>query len=415
MFSRTPEIRRGSRTLVTHRAVLALVATALLPMATGCDSAGADAGRWRLDYVSVSRDARVVDIAAVAEDEGWALSTEKRKDGSEAGFLLHRNGATWRRAGVPRPLRSEGGTLAGAQLEASGPRNVWLFGDVGRGGGPGALRWDGRQWRRTTVDFYTRDVAVLAPDDVWALDASSDRPLAHHWDGTRWTGHPLPTDYVDRLSASGPDDVWAVGDEGEDPSDRDVRHARQPAIVHFDGEKWRQVTTPEYHSPKPKPDEKAKLTEVVALSPGNAWAFGLHGYTGETGSQEYDAAFALHWDGSHWRKVPKAFDSSGASANELAVSATGDGAGGLVLGSKVGSEQHRAADGTQRLIKDPKPVAGRSERITETDRRQHFELHDLQLVPGTRTVWAVGAVGIPLHDGDAHFARGVIAAYSTGD
>jgi hypothetical protein len=414
MFSGPGEIRRGGRTRVLHRAVVAVVATVLLPMATGCDSGGRDSSRWRLDYVSASRDADVFDIAAVSKDEGWALSTEKRKDDSEDSFLLHRKGATWRHAELPTPLRSEGGTLAGGQLEASGPDNVWLFGDVGKDGGAGALRWDGHRWRRTAVDFYARDVEVVAPDDVWALDASSDGPVAHHWDGTRWTEHPLPTDYVGWLSASGPDDVWAVGDAREDPSDEDVRHRRQPAIVHFDGKKWRQVTTPEYHSPKPKPQEKAILTEVVALSRDDAWAFGLHGYTGETGSQEFDTAFALHWDGSRWRKAPKALDSSGETSRHLAVSATGDGAGGLVLGSMLGSEQHRATDGTRRVIKDPEPVAGRSGKITEEDRRQHFQLHDLQLVPGTRTVWAVGAVGIPLYRGDASFGRGAIVSYSTG-
>jgi hypothetical protein len=91
------------------------------------------------------------------------------------------------------------------------------------------------------------------------------------------------------------------------------------------------------------------------------------------------------------------------------VSATGDGAGGLVLGS----EQHRAADGTRRVIKDPEPVAGRSGKISEVDRRQHFELHDLQLVPGTRTVWAVGSVGVAPLSGNASFGRGAIASYST--
>ena len=64
---------------------------------------------------------------------------------------------------------------------------------------PGAIRWDGQRWQRMPGDFYVRDVAVLAPDDVWALGATSvDTGVVHHWDGTGWTGTRLPMDYPDR-------------------------------------------------------------------------------------------------------------------------------------------------------------------------------------------------------------------------
>jgi hypothetical protein len=43
-------------------------------------------------------------------------------------------------------------------------------------------------------------------------------------------------------------------------------------------------------------------------------------------------------------------------------------------------------------------------------------VHDLRLVPGTRQVWAAGAVGVSLLAslGKERYARGAIASYSTG-
>lgn len=386
------------------------MAAAMLLMATGCDSAGGDeeAARWRLDYVSASPDTHLHDITAASADEGWALATEKRKDASLRHTLLHRDGGAWRAAQLPMRLLNDAGIgrtdLAGAQLEASAPDNVWLFASEG------AVRWDGTQWHRTSADFTVRDVAILAPDDVWALDASTPGPVAHHWDGRRWADHRLPTSYLDSMSASGPDDVWAVGRRYDSRGDSD-----QPAAVHFDGKKWRSVPMPEYRFPQPKPKEEAWLSEIVALSPEDAWAFGSHTYTPESGSDTRHTPLALHWDGSRWRKAPKALDDSGKKLPPNSpILAAGDGAGGFVLNSIFGKEQHHTGTGTVSVIKDPKPVAGRSGKITEDDRRQHFELHDLQRVPGTREIWAVGAVGLPLLYRDAAFSRGVVASYSTG-
>jgi hypothetical protein len=407
-----PGTRRGTGTRRPRRAA-AVVAAALLLVATGCSGGGGEgedkdsveprSTRWQYDYVTASHDASLFDIAVASKDEGWALGRETLEGDTATYILLRRHGATWRRAEMP--LRPENGAeLSNTQLAASGPDNVWLFaGQIEIDGvearnKPQAVRWDGHRWRKTSVDFGVQDVAVLAPDDVWALDSTTgaDGPIAHHWDGKRWTRHLLP-DQANALSASGPDDVWAAG-YGED----------QPAIMHFDGKKWRSAATPEYRSPKPKPDENASLTEIVAIGRDDAWAFGSHSYTvDEDTAETHDEAFALHWDGKRWRKAPKALDSSGEIQPYPAMSATQDGAGGFVLGSR----QHRTADGTLHLIKEPKPAAGRSQQITKADRRQHFQLSDLQLVPGTHEVWAVGYAE---SSADADYMRGVIAAYSTG-
>ncbi|MEU8352667.1 hypothetical protein [Streptomyces sp. NPDC048845] len=396
-----------------------MTAAVLLLTVTGCGSGDSDgdedAARWRLDHVSESLDTQVHAVAAVSADEGWALATEKGAGDDGRDILLHREGGDWRPVRLPAAMRHEkGAELAAAQLEASAPDNVWLFaGSLGGDGSdtaglPGAMRWDGRQWHRNATGFIARDAVVLAPDDVWALDASTPEATAHHWDGERWSDHRLPDVYVNWLSASGPDDVWAVGNRKTGPGDRS-----QPAAVHFDGEKWRLVPTPEYGSAEPKPDEKVMLTEILALAPDDTWAFGQHTYAVKSGAETHHTPIALHWDGSRWRKAPEAVRAPGGNAAPAhSVLAAGDGSGGLVLNDAHGREQHRPAGGEPYAVEEPEPVPGRSDEVTEEERDQQFDVLDLEHVPGTREIWAVGSVGIPPLRGDAAFSRGAIASYS---
>ncbi|MDO0933681.1 hypothetical protein QQY66_19060 [Streptomyces sp. DG2A-72] len=390
------------------RAIAAVVAAFLLVTATGCDSEGSDDAkprwtRWHLDYVSPSPDGAVVDLAATAEDEGWALANRIPDDGPTEYHLLHRRGATWKRAELPL-RRAKGAEFSNMHLDASDPGNVWLFASQLTLSTDDfettstAVRWDGRRWRKASVDFSVSDVAVLAPDDVWALNAGSETTQADllHWDGKRWTGQDLPVDQAGALAANGPDDVWAVGFRDD-----------QPATMHFDGKKWRLVPTPEFHRPEPDPEDGASLSDIVTVSRDDVWAFGAHRYW--TGEEEHETTIALHWDGKRWSKAPRSLDTARRKNPDLGSFGTRDGAGGFVLGDGL----HRTADGALHMIKAPKPVAGRSGKITKADRRQDFDVSELDLVPGTHEIWAAGNVSVDLSD-DANFMRGVIASYFAG-
>jgi hypothetical protein len=413
MFSGARAIRRGAGPGLLRRTVVAVAAISL--MATGCGG-GEDKGkdedkedakprsaRWQLDYATTtSRETNVIDIAAASRDEGWALGLEIREDGPGEYFLLHRHGTTWKRAETP--LQPEKGTEfdnANTHLDASSPDNVWLFASqIGYGGfesvgTPRAARWDGRRWHTTSVDFSVSDVAVLAPDDVWALDANPAVGL-RHWDGERWTTHDLPGE-AEALSATGPDDIWVAGS-----------HDDRPVTMHFDGKEWRSVPTPEIRLPGPKLDGDALLSDVVAVSRDDAWAFGSPEYWTDDATK-HKMPFALHWDGKRWQRAPKTIDTALRSNPDPGTSGTPDGAGGFVLSGGL----HHTADGTLHTIKKPKQVAGRSGKITKADRRQRFHVSDLQLVPGTHEIWASGDVSVEL-SGDATFLRGVIASYATG-
>jgi hypothetical protein len=197
--------------------------------------------------------------------------------------------------------------------------------------------------------------------------------------------------YPDQLSATGPDDIWASGSNGA-PARNDVR----PATAHFDGKQWTDI-------PVPKPYAQAAVADIIAISRTDAWAVGT----------DLDVTiFALHWDGSTWNQVPNAVANGGKLGNRSALLLTSDGAGGFVLAARSGGRHQYTAGGTVRAVKDPKPVAGRSDKVTDVDRNQLFQPHVLTLVPGTREVWAVGVVGVSQIYGDKAFSRGVVASYT---
>jgi hypothetical protein len=160
----------------------------LLPVLAACSDGDRDddAPQWRVDYVSDSREARLTAVVATSKDEGWAVGMDADKDV----IVLHRQGRAWKPADLPVELsRRKGADLSAPVLAASGPDNVWLFAtlgaeEIGEQQLPGAIRWDGRRWQRMPGDFHVRDVAALAPDNVWALGATSaDTGVVHHWDG----------------------------------------------------------------------------------------------------------------------------------------------------------------------------------------------------------------------------------------
>jgi hypothetical protein len=130
------------------------------------------------------------------------------------------------------------------------------------------------------VDNSLRDVAVTATDDAWAVGSFEEeglvrvepttyRPLALHWDGSRWSVVPLPDvgqGELDGVAAVDRDDAWAVG-QTMTRSGGDV--AVRPLLLHWDGGNWTRVAAPT--------DGDASLYAVTAIPGGGLWAVGTQG------------------------------------------------------------------------------------------------------------------------------------------
>src|SRR5205823_2515523 len=135
--------------------------------------------------------------------------------------------------------------------------------------------------------------ALPISDDVWAVgyykptSSSPEQTLTMHWDGVQWARVTSPNVGSSRnklwsVSASAPNDVWAVGYYGP-------QGTGQTLTLHWDGSQWSVINSP-------SPTNSSYLFDVKAISPGNAWAVG--NTTNPAGSVQ---TLALQWNGVQWR------------------------------------------------------------------------------------------------------------------
>lgn len=127
-------------------------------------------------------------------------------------------------------------------------------------------RWDGTGWSIAPSPTARRSalhtVAVVAPDDLWAVG-----PPIERWNGTSWTLVPAPRlrSDIDLRGVVGVarEWVWAVGSV---PLAEGV--GNQPEIARWDGRRWRVVV---------RGVPPGTFASVTALPGGDAWAVGFQG------------------------------------------------------------------------------------------------------------------------------------------
>lgn len=139
-------------------------------------------------------------------------------------------------------------------------------------------------------------VSASAPDDAWAVGGAGDpeappSTLAIRWNGIDWDVTPSPNagsvaNRFDAVDAISPDAAWAVGRSSDG-------FGNSPAIAQWDGATWTAMTLPTDLG-------EGALTDVEAFATDDVWAVGF------TGDEELklERALALHWDGTAWRRVP---------------------------------------------------------------------------------------------------------------
>jgi hypothetical protein len=214
-------------------------------------------------------DTTLASVSASGPDEAWAVGTFENQQAINVPLAEHWNGTTWTRVHVTDPAPAQGATLSG--------------------------------------------VDDLSPDNAWAVGTRNGLTLIEHWNGTAWsvvpspnpaTGIPGDGDILTSISGTGPDDLWAAGDE--------VNEATMTITMlfeHWNGTKWSAVDTLTL---------SGDALAITAVSPGNVWAVGEAG--------EPVAAAAAHWNGTTWSAVPTDVNIAGAGQTQLAgISADGAG------------------------------------------------------------------------------------------
>jgi hypothetical protein len=252
--------RRGAFAPLAAVTVLSAAAAIAVSAPAGAQNAHG-AGQARL----TGRSGYLVGVSVAATNNVWAVGFHNPLRGP---LILHKLHA-WRTSKAPSK------TTELVSVSASKPTDIWAVGDSDRSL---ALHWNGHRWTRLAtpspgVDARFLGVDTLAPDDAWAVggflndNAEVERTLTAHWNGHKWTRVASPSQgYADLASVSFANhrNGWAVGER---------------LVLHWNGTAWVRVKHPK---------AMRGLTSVYALSPTNAWAVGSSIY---------------HWNGTAWSAV----------------------------------------------------------------------------------------------------------------
>lgn len=235
-------------------------------------------------------------MAAVEADDIWIVGASHQGTSLWRSLALRWNGVEW--SIVPMPSKGRISSLNA--VAAAGKRDVWAVGEAEarlRGEDTEALvmRWDGATWSIVETGITRQNatlsaVTVIAPDDVWAAGSYSDasgtvlKPLLIHWNGVEWSEAETNTDgAIWGMAAKATDDVWAVGSFGP-----------QTLALHWDGETWRRVATPNPGDGR----GNNVLNAVEVTEQGRVWAVGSYS------EERIDRALAMEWDGREWKQQP---------------------------------------------------------------------------------------------------------------
>jgi hypothetical protein len=131
-------------------------------------------------------------------------------------------------------------------------------------------------------------VAATGPTDVWAVgdqyESGSPEPtsLILHFNGSSWSSVPTPNvTYLYGITALAPDDAWAVSPYGK--------------IVHWNGSSWSLMTLPNVPG--------MQISAISGSGPDDVWIVGNR-YGAKLPADSIGShTLTEHWDGSRWSVV----------------------------------------------------------------------------------------------------------------
>jgi hypothetical protein len=386
---RAPFCRNG---LIVASVLGVAAGFAIIPAA----QAGSAQAKWRITKIMRHCGAgdNLYSLTATGPRDAWALGQPYIGGPRCFADVEHWNGVRWRRIAVPAgpDLGPVGGPIAG-----SSRTDAWIFpariGQIGLSSFVYnyALHWNGRSWTKSRFPVWMQVGTPIAfsPTDAWVFGSyyrtvNVTAEYTARFDGHRWRHVTLPASPAS-VSAVSHNDMWALGPTRHTahrpPSRQSLR------AMHWTGRSWRAQSVPRVTVPGP--NSRFEFEQIAATGPRSLWWAYL------TSNSNKSAAGLARLQGRQWSKikVPAAITFLDAIAQ--------DGHGGVWLLADVevnfDSRQYwyhyRHGQWTRQ------PVA--------TPRGYNTEMFAMALIPGTRSIWAVGEA-----DGNTGFkTEGVIARY----
>jgi hypothetical protein len=325
-------------------------------------------------------------ISAPSAVDAWATGfTVLPTDFGVSAFIRHWTGKTWRAVSLPPRLARawSAGSPILAQIGSSSAANVWLFNGIGSGRAQ-YLRLKGTRWSMGTLPgaggsggeaVLITSAKVFSPTDVWAFGVTLrfgprgiTSPYAAHFDGRRWSTVPVPgMGAITAVSAVSPKDLWAV--VGSITTQR-IAPAATPAVLQWTARLgWRAAPV------QPKLPGGAQLSSVLAARGGRLWI-------GGEAPNPADGLTPLvaTWTGSAWTTTELPITASTSRWGMAELAANGTGLWGVAAAEGVAGHELWHLNGT----KWSKVSPGFGWHV--------WQLAQLVGVPGTRSLWAAGAI-----------------------
>ena len=248
------------------------------------------------------RDSFLKGVSALSANDAWGVGSQTSDDGWSQALVEHWDGSSWNV--VPAPTPGLASVLT--SVVALAPGDVWAVGyyfePTSSGVGFVTLieHWDGSSW--TVADApevkgkYLNDVTASAADDVWAVGDG----VAQHWDGTRWT----VSDYSNSTttaSATGTGDLWAAGPY---------------SLRHWDGSNWNPAAAA-------FPGDESWVQSLAGIGRGDVWGVGSYSYLVHDNLQP-SRTLTVHWDGGAWNVVASPNGGTGSELYGVDAVSNGD-------------------------------------------------------------------------------------------
>lgn len=218
-------------------------------------------------------------VSAVSATDVWAVGFAKPTATSDQHALIeHFDGTKW--TIVPNP--SNGITDSLKAVSARSATDVWAVGSNGRNTTtlPLVEHWNGTSWSIVpsaklgpSATGFFNGVTTSPNGAVWAVgtattpavpEGSNRGALIERWNGSAFVQVATPpttdarfTTTLTAVAESGSNDVYAVGDFGDDG-----------IALHWDGTAWSTISLPAV------PDVSVLLNSVTVVGPNDAWFAG---------------------------------------------------------------------------------------------------------------------------------------------
>jgi hypothetical protein len=370
---------------LSWRAAVALAASAVVLTGAMLPAQASTTTGWRVSATigGPAHPTLLTSVDAVSGRDAWAMGVVLVKNRLQP-VIRNWTGKAWTAVTLPAKVArawTAGVPALRVQIAATSNTNMWAFSALAQGG---YLRLSGKQWsighlpgaRSRNLTEIT-SAKIFSSHDLWVFGAKLTQagttvPYAAHFNGRIWTGVKVPgTGGVLAVSAASAHNLWAI--VGPQPGSG---APGTPSVLRWTSSSagWQPAAV------QPKLPAGADLSTILTESNGTVWVGGS-GRNGHKGRTELAARWtpsATAWSAA---RLPARASAAQFSLTQLASDGHG-GVWGLGFDPNASLEPNRLWHLTGTTWSPVTPNFGKHPWI----------LYQLAAVPGTRSVWGVGAL-----------------------